>query len=549
MEEISKILNKQKSKEYSKHKFYNLTSLAIAFIIKQVDIKQINLKNFDDILDESEYSSFWKLIKKYCFEEFKISSEEINEIVNNGLTIQKYTAEDISDTLLEELNNDDSENDSKISAFLPQILNVTKGSKAADTFGQSGQTTFYLAKKCGSIVDYYDSDQLNILKTIIRLNIFGENCSIQDDLIGKNKKNKYDFIIANPKLDINNIFSSYKNNNEIISDLVDSENIEPFIPTKDISRFYILSIIIISMLKKDGKAGVILPTNCLTTNNDKYIRKYLVNSYLSEVINLPEHLYPLAKIILGDSRMSLLIFEKNKENDDIKFSNLEFCYVPKGENNEIDIDKALNAYKNDSKNVSRDAVRRNRYSLDSSIYLNDININNPVYLEEVTIDIFRGYQFKKDEINKMKTSSESDVNYRVFKINDNQFEDVTQINSKGKNFDRYLLKEGDIILNARGAENDVTILPKLVENLKLIATGSMIVIRSNDEKINSKYLEFFLKSKRGDFVLSKSKNKNAVYVGNLKKMKVSCPPLDLQNEMLAKIEVLEKAIIDIKNLM
>ena len=81
MNEILTFLSKEKSKAYNKHKFYDIVTLSIAFITKQVDIKKITLSNFQDIIDESEHSSFWIFLKKYCIEKFKVDNDELKEII------------------------------------------------------------------------------------------------------------------------------------------------------------------------------------------------------------------------------------------------------------------------------------------------------------------------------------------------------------------------------------------------------------------------------------------------------------------------------------
>ena len=555
MEEIFKMLNRDKPKQFVEHKFINAVTLAIAFMIKKVNIKRINEDNFQEIFDESELASFWKSIDNLYFKKYSIGNKQQKILFNNAYNLQKFTEQEIADSIIEELDKNETKHDQNGNKFLAQIAEISKTAKTADAFGKTGFFSTFLSKKYGTSVDFYEINPDNNFRAMIRQNIEGEICNIIDCLPGVHKNTKYDFVFANPILDIKSIYllQGEENKNtepyENAKILIDDNNIEKYELTKNTSPFYILSLIVISMLKKDGKAIIVLPTNCLINNNNKLIRKYLVNNYLSEIIILPDELYPEIKTYTGDSKMSALIFEKNKTDSEIIFSNLEYCYLPKGEYNELDIDKATQQHSEYSRSISRDAIRRNQFSLDPEIYLNHININNPINLGDIATDIFRGYQFKKEEFIKMKTTAEKEVDYRISKLNNNKYDDIIEINSKGKKLDRYLLKDGDIVLNSRGAENDIILITKSAEDLKLIATGSMIVIRLNDKKIKSKYLELFLKSKRGTFILNKGKNNNAVYVGNLKKIKVSCPPIKLQEEMLSRIEQLEKALTDIKNLM
>ena len=534
MDDILEKIQKKQFNSKNEQDLYEFLVLSITFIKNKVDINKINAENFESLFTKSEYASFWKFLKKFYDEKF--SDSEKKDILKCVFELKKISEKEILDAIILKINS----NNSKINLFLSEIIKIQKKYKIANLFGTPRQYDLDLAKKCDTPIDYYDYNLINILKENILKNIFEEKINYIDEL---NKKIRYDYIFSLQELNMD--YYTYNT----MANLIDKDEIEPIQINESVSPFFIISLIIMSKLKNDGKAALVLPSSCLVSSNDKLVRKYLTNNYLSEVINLPENLYPEIETALGESSLSLLFFEKNKQDDYIKFSNLEYCYTSNGEYNEIDIKKAIKEYNENSKKASKDAIRRNHYSLNPNIYINNVYINSPINLGKVTNDIFRGYQFKKDELKKMKLITQKDVNYRICGFDENNFEDIIEINSKGKNLDRYLLKGGDIILNARGVENSVITIPKNAEKMKLIATGSMIVIRANDKKIRSKYLALFLKSKRGDFILNKEKNNNAIYVGNIKNMNVSCPSIEFQDEILKKIEKKEKELNDIKNMM
>ena len=206
--------------------------------------------------------------------------------------------------------------------------------------------------------------------------------------------------------------------------------------------------------------------------------------------------------------------------------------------------------------VSKDEIVKNDYSLVPDTYLRKIEIKNSTTLELLLESIFRGYQAPKSEVMKMQVQNEENANYKLLEIgNINDYGEIstslTLINSNniGKNFDRYLLKDGDIVITARGDKIKVAYI-KLKENEKIIANGSINVIRVNQDKMNSRYLKMFLDSEKGKQTIEKikiGKTTPSLNTGALKKIEVPCPTLEEQNEIVKEYEEIKNTIETLKS--
>ena len=170
--------------------------------------------------------------------------------------------------------------------------------------------------------------------------------------------------------------------------------------------------------------------------------------------------------------------------------------------------------------------------------------------------MFRGYQASKEEMIKMKVQEPTEANYKILEIgNIDDYGEIasslTLINSEkiGKKLDRYLLKDGDIVITARGEKIKLAYI-KLKENEKIIANGSINVIRTDKKKINPIYLKLFLDSPKGKQTLENIKigreKTPSLNTGALKRIDVPCPILEKQNEIAEKYEKINVKIDELK---
>ncbi|WP_195847361.1 class I SAM-dependent DNA methyltransferase [Streptococcus uberis] len=130
-----------------------------------------------------------------------------------------------------------------------------------------------------------------------------------------NEVKKFDFIVSNPpfKMDFSSSIKVLENDkyNRFFSGL-------PNVPKKDKNSMAIYEVFlqhIISSLKNNGKAAVVVPSNFITAADKipKNIRKHIIdNNWLRGVIHMPSNIFATT----GTS-VSILFIDKTKENNKI----------------------------------------------------------------------------------------------------------------------------------------------------------------------------------------------------------------------------------------
>ena len=222
--------------------------------------------------------------------------------------------------------------------------------------------------------------------------------------------------------------------------------------------------------------------------------------------------------------------------------------------NKLDLDNAINIYDNDYILVSEDEIIKNEFSLNPNLYLKKVEIKNGIQLSNIITDIFRGYQITSAQVKSMSVNDENEANYKVLEISDISFEgeignNLYLINSKEKNFDRYLLRKGDIILSARGDKTKVAIFD-IDEKERIIANGSINVIRVDENKIEPLYLKMFFESEKGKITLNNIKSGVTIpslNIGDLQRIEVPCPPMEEQKKLVDEYKLRQEVIDSTKN--
>ena len=269
-------------------------------------------------------------------------------------------------------------------------------------------------------------------------------------------------------------------------------------------------------------------------------RKSLIEQNLIEgIIKLPPNLF----LYTGIS-VSAVIFNKNKIDSTIKFLDATKMCVEGRRLSELNVDEIVSSYysKNLVTRVNIDDISKDDYSLYVKKYLdvNDIVLENEILLEEVVEEVFRGAQIPAsviDEYSKIK--NEKDV-YKLISVGDIQngsfdINSLQTIKDTGK-FERYLVKNGDVLVSSKSTKIKTAVV-EIPENQKFVATGSVLVIRCNQEMINPIYLKTFFDSSNGSKLLQSIQTGTVIISINasaLLKMRISCIDRELQDEIANK---------------
>lgn len=495
------------------------------------------------------------ILKRKLKEEVK-SLKEIKEIIGEDIIKDLYILEEekVIKVCNELLQNEEKELEK---AFLdePQvktvfdvctpkneaelmdyILDVKDNSTVLDLYSGEGKIDEVLVNNHKNIkIDGFEIN-MNYLEMAKLKMLVLNNKNVnyyEKDILTENIDKKYDYAIA----DIPFISRYDKEVQKSLEEIYEKMDLEI---SNRISTTWMTAIKMIDALKENGRAILTTVKGSLFNTLDREIRKILIDKgYIEAIIDLPNKIVPYTNVDI-----SLIVLNKSIKNKEIKFVDLKKCSVMNGKVNIIDLEKAKEIYINNSINVDVKKIANNNYSLNRNIYEGKVEIENAVKLSIITEDIFRGYQITTSEINKMLVDNEEKMNYKILEISNINDDgeicsELKMINSKEKNLDRYLLKDGDIVISARGDKIKKCLI-NISDNEKIIANGSINVIRVNKSKIDPLYLKMFLESEKGTITLNNIKSGvtiPSINVGELQNLLVPCPSIEEQNKLIQKFEV------------
>lgn len=165
----------------------------------------------------------------------------------------------------------------------------------------------------------------------------------------------------------------------------------------------------------------------------------------------------------------------------------------------------------------------------------------------------KGWEVKELEevllnnVSNIKKDFKDDISYiDIGSINNNNNSIETYNNFKIKNAPsraKRILNHGDILFSTvRPNLKNIAIFDMYTENTAIGSTG-FCIIRVNESLVNNKYIFNVVKNKRltGYLVkIAEGASYPAVKDSDIKSIKISIPPLSLQNEFAQKVQIIEK---------
>lgn len=116
-----------------------------------------------------------------------------------------------------------------------------------------------------------------------------------------------------------------------------------------------------------------------------------------------------------------------------------------------------------------------------------------------------------------------------------------------QNMDKYILKDGDLLLAAKGIRNTASVFKsKLVLKVKLdkaAASSTFFILRVDPQKISSEYLAFYLNlTKTQKFFQSRSTGTNVPSLKRnvLEEIEILIPSIEVQNKLIELKSLWEK---------
>ena len=275
--------------------------------------------------------------------------------------------------------------------------------------------------------------------------------------------------------------------------------------------------IVEEQLKDEGKALSLVESEILYDyNNNEKIREYFIKKgYIEAIILLPEK-------IMFDVNASLALIVFSKGNKKIRFvdaSNFGKTKKIKEKNITIlkdsDVDEIINLLNNDTNSkvaISKEIkdFSENYYNLGVDINIDPSSIDpskktiRGIPLKKLIKNIMRGTQISTEELEEYRaTEKTSNIYLSISDINDEliDFNNIeTYLKNIPENQEKFLVKNEYILLSKYGKSPKLAIVKNLGEE-KVIASGNLIIIEVDEEKLNPWYLAAFFSSNSGSIVL------------------------------------------------
>ncbi len=489
------------------------------YLINLHDLAKDNLKKIYNVCGEQ----LGCLIND-CLENDNSNVELQSELMHKLFLLNNFTSEDIEKYITNKDNYIYEKNDfSSPKSLIDLVIGLlSKGTHQSwfDLGCGNGDFLIELVKKNKKNECYGEDINYNCqLLTKIRLFFANANAKISENNIITSQYNEIvDVAYANIPflMRLSKTNFDYNKHNKYVGELKPTQNADWIFADR--------------LLQSIKDRGIILMTEASLMNFiDIEQRKNVIEQNLVEgIIKLPDNLF-----IYTGIPVSIVIFNKHKDNQEIKFLDASnMCKIGRrlSELNVSEIISAYNAEKKTTK-VNIKSISKDDYSLHVKKYLdvNEIFLENEVPLEKVVNEVFRGAQISAPEIDEYcKNIKEEDKICKLITVGDIQDSmiDINKlqiIKDDGK-YNRYVVKNGDVLVSSKSTKIKTTVL-EIPKEEKFIATGSLLVIRCDQEKINPFYLKAFFDSTNGKKLLESIQTGTTIISINataLMRMRISC---------------------------
>lgn len=510
------------------------------------DNKELTIKEFFEI---------WKkiLIKEDCNileNEKRLLGEIIEELeylqyikfyLNNLLNfMMKYDDDFIKEIMVENLfdyygmqgaiYSSSSEN----VKLANKLLEINKDDNVLDLCSGIGDflTFVHCNNDYKSITGIEINRQANLINEI-RLTVLGAKYTTNtEDVLTSQINNKYE-----------KVFSEYP-----LGVRIDKFKMEEIMQTNEMrfkwvkmpanSTDWIFINILLTVLKENGKAITIVPDGPLfKTADKKYKEDLLKNNLIETIIKLPRAFNKWVSI-----NLNMVVFSSNNKE-------INMIDASKEEKAE-DILKLINEESDKKRKVSIEEILENDSVLTVNNYIGNqkIEYHNPQKLSQYVTDIFRGYQLTASEQKKLEDENGEYEILTISNIKNGIIDDNLVRIKSDKNIERYLVKNGDIIISSKGTRIKIAVANFI--NRKVIANGNLIVLRIDQTRLNPFYLAMYLNSTEGKNILKQIQTGTVIISINpsrLKNIKISTFDIEKQEKMAKKYLAKQQQYIMAKN--
>lgn len=312
-----------------------------------------------------------------------------------------------------------------------------------------------------------------------------------------------------------------------------------------LSADWLYALIMMDLLKDDGKAIGLFPAACLFTNIDKDTREELLRKQkIKAVITLPPKMFTFTSV-----NLVIVVFENNSYcNAGVRLVDASKLYTNQRRQNvftQEHIDAIIDALDTDSdysKFVSFETLKDNNFILSPERYLvahDDDEDGAPL---GNIVSFGRSVMIKAVELDKLDTAKDTGKFYmRLSEIKDGVISEslphLTHIEEKDM---KSILVDKDIILSRNGAPFKIAMY-HAKENEEVLPVGNLYILKANEEKVNPIYLKAYLESSKGIAKLTSCLTGITIQIislESLKKIRIPLPPIKEQNKIADRYEAI-----------
>lgn len=376
------------------------------------------------------------------------------------------------------------------------LLNIQPGETVADLGTGRGGFIIEGYSKCQE-ASYYGNEIYTDDSMIahIRATLLGSNVTVaQEDM----------FNMDNLEQRFDKVFSNYPFGlriRDLAGGLDFLERVENKFPdmSKATSSDWIFNSLLITCMKKGGKAIGIMTNGSTWNSIDKPIREYFVrNGFVECLIALPDALFDYTQI-----PTTMVVFSTN--NKSVRMIDAHELYV-KGRRQNIlsseNIDEILKCYSEDTKisrSVSIKELVENDFALSPIRYFNkNIVVANGVPFASVIKTITRGAPCTATELDEIVSHEPTSMQYLMLaNIKDGIIdEELPYLTKIEKRYEKYCLNDRCLLLSKNGYPFKVAVA-HVKPGKKILGNGNLYIIDLDETKLNPYYLKAYFESEQG----------------------------------------------------
>ena len=302
------------------------------------------------------------------------------------------------------------------------------------------------------------------------------------------------------------------------------------------SSDWVFNALMADLLSDDGRAVGIMTNGSTWNLMDRQIREYFAENGLIEcVIALPQRMF-------ASTGIATSVIVMSRGNAGVRLVDASQICTPGRRINELsaaDVDRIMSAVRKDSE-ISRfidlDTLRANDYVLNLSRYTEaDIEIADGRPFRDVIRSITRGVLLTADTLDEISSSEATDIRYLVTAgIRDGSVgDDLPYLKQIPKNDERYCVPDRALLISKNGTPYKIAVAD-IPEGQRVLASGNLYVIETDETQIDPYYLAAFLSSEQGAKALARitvGATIPNIGAAQLKDMTVPVPPLAEQAEI------------------